>query len=276
MKLSVITLTYNNLKFTKKFVESLYNYTNDFELIVVDNGSTDGTVEYLKTLPEIKLILNKENLGYSKGNNQGLTIAEGEYIGFLNNDILLSPKWFEEIEKVFQKEKVAFISPRHINPHFDNTNDQKYLKFYKNIYNCDYEKSFDECVFSCVVTKKDVIDEIGNFDENFTPAFFEDNDLKYRAIEAGYGVFVLNTNCFYHYGSVTSKDEDYNLNKNRQYYYNKHLMGEYLSISGRERDIYKRIVEDFNRFPLNICYKMFVFFKKAKNRIRKIYRCIKK
>ena len=82
MKLSIITLTYNNLSYTKKFIESLYKYTQDFELIIVDNGSTDGTVEYLKTLNSVKLILNKENLGFSKGNNQGIGIAEGEYIGF--------------------------------------------------------------------------------------------------------------------------------------------------------------------------------------------------
>ena len=64
MKLSVITLTYNKLEYTKKFIESLYKYTKDFELIIVDNGSTDGTVEYLKSLKDVKLILNNENKGY--------------------------------------------------------------------------------------------------------------------------------------------------------------------------------------------------------------------
>ena len=128
MKLSIITLTYNNLVYTKKFIESLYKYTKDFELIIVDNGSTDGTVEYLKTLDGLKLILNKENQGFSKGNNQGIEIAQGEYIGFLNNDILLYPNWFEECEKVFETEtNVAFVSPRHVNPHFDNTDENKYL-----------------------------------------------------------------------------------------------------------------------------------------------------
>ena len=99
MKLSIITLTYNKLEYTKKFVTSLYKYTKDFELIIVDNGSSDGTVEYLKSLG-VKLILNEENHGFSRGNNQGLELAEGEYIGFLNNDILLYPNWFEECEKV--------------------------------------------------------------------------------------------------------------------------------------------------------------------------------
>ena len=50
MKLSIITLTYNKLDYTKQYLESLYKYTKDFELIIVDNGSTDGTVEYIKSL----------------------------------------------------------------------------------------------------------------------------------------------------------------------------------------------------------------------------------
>ena len=95
MKLSVITLTLNKLEYTKNFIESLKKYTKDFELIIVDNGSTDGTVEYIKSMPEIKLIQNTENKGFSAGNNQGIEIAQGEYIGFLNNDILLYPNWFE-------------------------------------------------------------------------------------------------------------------------------------------------------------------------------------
>ena len=218
MKLSIITLTYNKLEYTKQFIESLYRYTKDFELIIVDNGSTDGTVDFIKSLDKdnIKLIVNSKNLGFPKGNNQGLEIAEGEYIGFLNNDILLSPNWFEECEKVFLKEKVGFISPRHINPNFHKVNCNNYIKYFKKkfIFKTLYDKSFDECQFSCVITKNDVISNIGNFDETFTPAFFEDNDLKYRAIENGYDCFVSNLVCFFHYGSVTSRNLNYNYRKN--------------------------------------------------------------
>lgn len=278
MKLSIITLTYNKLKYTKNFIKSLYEYTRDFELIIVDNGSTDGTAEYLKTLDGVKLILNKENLGYSKGNNQGLEIAQGEYIGFLNNDILLYPNWFEECEKVFKLEHAAFASPRHINPHFDNTNEKNYIHFFRNNFNFkqDYEKNFDACEFPCVITKRDVIDKIGNFDENYTPAFFEDNDIKYRAVLAGYGVYTVNTACFYHFGSVTSAKLDYNLEKNRKYYYSKYPFAEYLSKSAFDRDIYKRIIEDFNRFPINHIYRFFTILRKIKNRIRKIYKAAAK
>ena len=272
MKLSIITLTHNKLSYTKKFVESLFRYTDDFELIIVDNASTDGTREFISKIPNAKLILNEDNLGYSKGNNQGLSIAEGEYIAFFNNDILLYPNWFENVEKVFQQENVGFISPRHINPHYDNTNERHYITFFrKNFsYKKDYEKNFDECVFSCVVTKRSVIDNIGDFDENFTPAFFEDNDLKYRAIEAGYGVYVANNVCFFHFGSITSANNDYNLKKNREYYFSKYPFAEYLTASAEERDIYKFIAYDMKKFPLNYIYTVILIWKKIKRRIKRL------
>lgn len=271
MKLSIVTLTYNKLEYTKKFIESLYRYTKDFELILVDNGSTDGTREYLKSLNNVKLILNDENKGFSKGNNQGIEIAEGEYIGFLNNDILLYPDWFEKIEAVFEKENAAFVSPRHINPHYDTTDEKTYIEYFKKNfdYRQNYEKSFDECVFSCVITKRDVIDKIGTFDENYAQAFFEDNDFKYRAIQAGYGVFVCNEVCFFHFGSVTSKNLNQNLEMNRAYYYSKYPFAEYLSISGAEKYQLQRMTRQFKSFPLNKIYEIYVLGTKIKNRLKK-------
>ena len=217
------------------------------------------------------MILNSENFGYSKGNNQGLKIAEGEYIAFLNNDILLYPNWFEECEKIFLKEKVGFISPKHINPCHKNTDEHRYINFFKKQkYKKTYEKNFIECSFACVVTRKDVLDKIGNFDENFSPAFFEDNDIKYRAIEAGYGVFVMNNVCFYHFGSTTSKNHTENFEKNRNYYYSKHPFGEYLSTT--EETLYKTQSElkIYNSCLLKSLFLLSIVPRKIKNRLKKI------
>ena len=272
MKLSIITLTYNQIEYTKKYIKSLYEFTSDFELIIVDNGSTDGTAEYIKSLPydNIKTIFNAENLGFSKGNNQGIEIAEGEYIGFLNNDILLYPNWFEECEKVFLKENAAFVSPRHVNPHYDNTDEKHYIDYFrKNSYKTEYDKSFDECVFSCVITKKDVVNKIGNFDEEYNLAFYEDNDYKYRAIEASYDVFVCNTVCFFHFGSITSAKLNQELGNNRKRYYSKYRFAEYLSQNGDEKYKCQRMIKRYQIFPLKQIYKVYLFLNKVINRIKK-------
>ena len=108
------------------------------------------------------------------------------------------------------------------------------------------------------------------FDENYTQAFFEDNDFKYRAIEAGYGVFVTNEACFFHFGSVTSKTLNQNLEANRKYYYSKYPFAEYLSISGSEKYQLQRMAKQFRVFPLNKMYEIYLIFVKIKNRLNKI------
>lgn len=272
--LSIITLTLNNIEYTKKYIESLYRFTNDFELIIVDNASTNGTVDYIESLrlekDNIKVIYNEDNKGFSKGNNQGIELAEGEYIGFLNNDILLYPNWFDKIKEVFEKENAAFVSPRHINPNYNLTSEHTYIEYFEHFkYEKPYEKNFDECVFSCVVTKKEVLDRIGVFDENFSPAFFEDNDIKYRAILAGYGVYVVNTVCFFHYGSVTSIEHNENLEQNRAYYYSKYPFAEYLSTIGDENGRLKLCTRHFQSFPLNVAYKIYLLWLKVIRRIKR-------
>lgn len=268
VRLSVITLTYNNLEYTKKFIESLYKYTSDFELIIVDNGSTDGTVDYLKSLKNIKVIFNAENAGYSKGNNQGLEIAEGEYIGFLNNDILLSPNWFEKCEEVFEKENAGFVSPVQLNPRFNRVSEKNYLKRFRP--KDGYQKTFDNCEFACCVTKRSVLEKIGNFDENFTPAFWEDDDMKYRAIDAGYDNFVVESACFFHYGSVTSIKLNQNFEKNRQYYYSKHKFAPYLPLSADEIYALKVKLRFFEGFPFSLIYSSHMFVQKVIRNLKRI------
>lgn len=93
IKLSVIILSYNTRDITKGSLESLFKAVNDsqpfpVETIVVDNGSTDGSVEMIKRFRQVKAIFNKKNLGYPRGNNQGLKSASGQYILFLNSDVI--------------------------------------------------------------------------------------------------------------------------------------------------------------------------------------------
>lgn len=92
-KLSAVILSYNTKDITRQCLESLIKTVTDnkplpIEIIVIDNGSTDGSVEMIKSFSNVKTIFNAKNLGYPRGNNLGLRSASGEYILFINSDII--------------------------------------------------------------------------------------------------------------------------------------------------------------------------------------------
>lgn len=238
-KISIITLTYNKLKeATKPFLDYLYHRGGgNFELVIVDNGSTDGTVEFLKYFEKchdnVRVIYNSENLGYSKGCNQGIRVAQGDIIGLLNNDILFSSDWMKQIVDFLEKEpNVGFVSPTSIEAYacsewwFNRRRKRRAKKV-------PYVKSI-KCSFSCVFAKRRLFDEIGLFDENFTPAYFEDDDICWRAMFAGYVNYNLNDVYFYHKGSLTGKSlTSYNqiFEKNKKYFFEKYADKPYVEAS---------------------------------------------
>lgn len=237
---AIITLTYNKLEqATKPFLDSLYKFTSEdeFDLYIVDNNSTDGTVDYIKDFAKnhnnIRLIFNSENLGYSKGNNVGLKEVlnnDYEFIGLLNNDILFTPDWLEKTLDGFSKgENIGMASPRS-NEHCKLT-PQNYLEGYEK-----FLKKFKGDVkyplapfFSCVIIKKEVIDKIGLLDEAFTPAFWEDWDYAFRAQYAGYNMIYVNNAFIFHNHSTTSSSIPSEIpERNKRYFFKKHPLGRYI------------------------------------------------
>ena len=116
---SIVMLTYNQLDDTKLCVESLFKHTADvnYELIFVDNGSTkDDTIAYLDNLKKehknIKTIYNKENLGFACANNQGIELAEGDYVLLLNNDVILTDGWLSRMINIAESDsKIGVVAP---------------------------------------------------------------------------------------------------------------------------------------------------------------------
>lgn len=240
MKTAIITLTYNKLnEATKPYLESLYKFTpeNEFDLYLVDNASSDGTKEYIKDFAKnhsnIEIIENKENLGYSKGNNIGIVATmkkEYDYIALLNNDILLTPNWLIDTINAFKKdEQLGMLSPR--NNEKCKLKPENYLKGYKK-YLSKFKNPLKYVVtpfFSCVIIKKEVIDKIGLFDENYTPAFWEDNDLSFRAMYQGYSLAYCNSTFIFHNHSTTSSQIDRKIpQRNKEYFFKKHPLGKYI------------------------------------------------
>lgn len=273
-KLSIITLTYNKLnEATKPFLKSLYasmQNESDFELILVDNGSTDGTVEFLKDFASrksnVKVIYNSENLGFSKGCNQGADAAQYDYIAFLNNDILLPSGWQDDLFEIFEKEPEAgLISPFQIEG--SEYSEWMYPKVSERMFNkrsCDYKLAISSH-FSCVMTKKTLFYKIGKFDENFTPAYFEDDDLSWRYLFAGYKNFISQKSYIFHKGSITGKslpDLKQIFEKNRAYYFQKYadksFVLAYWFLKSELEYVRARFIKYKNK---RLLYKLSMFFK---------------
>ncbi|MDI6604607.1 MAG: glycosyltransferase [Thermoanaerobacteraceae bacterium] len=233
---SIVILTHNQLEYTKLCIESIRKYTAvPYEIIIVDNASNDGTVEYLETQDDIKLIKNKENLGFAAGCNQGISIAEGEYIVLLNNDTIVTENWLNNLLYCLHNaDDAAIVGPvtnnisgkQKIAAEYMDINDMH--EFAKNINNQKqiWKKAL-RLVGFCMLARKSLFDEIGLFDENYGIGNFEDDDLCLRALLRGYNLYISTTTFIHHFGSITFKNMNIDyaeiMRKNENYF--KHKWG---------------------------------------------------
>ena len=110
---SIVILNMNTCALLRQCVESIRKYTDrgTYELIVVDNGSTDGSVPWIVAQPDIRYIINEQNEGFPKGCNQGMAIARGTEILLLNSDVIVTPLWLSNMREVlYMDESVGAVS----------------------------------------------------------------------------------------------------------------------------------------------------------------------
>ena len=214
-------LTCNQLDYTRMCVESLLEHTKTpYELIVVDNGSTDGTLDYLNELvrahTHIRLIANPVNLGFGAGNNQGMAVAEGEYIVLLNNDLILTDGWLERmIGGARRSERIGVVGPRSNRASGPQEMPADYAdlpqmhELAAHIASEQDGKGFQHprVVGFCMLIKRAVIEKIGGFDERFGLANFEDDDFCWRVNTAGFECWVADDVFVHHFGSRTFAGE---------------------------------------------------------------------
>lgn len=216
-KVSIIVLCYNNLeKCTKSCIESILKSKNKsaYELIVVDNASTDKTVDWLKEkavgLNNIKIIANKYNEGFARGNNIGIKVATGEYIIILNNDTIVTDFWIDNLCNPLKNETVGAVGPltncidslQEVKiPGLDISNWEQQSKQYLS--NNDQDLIYvKKLCFFCVAFKKEVLVKIGLLDEKFGLGNFEDDDLCMR-ISKKYKLAIAKSCFIYHQGSAS-------------------------------------------------------------------------
>ncbi len=211
--ISIITSVHNQLDMNKLFYESIKSNTVlPFELIVIDNNSTDGSKEFFKEKADI-LIENKENFSYPYCQNQGITVANYEYLAFFNNDILVSKEWDKKILQIMNDQSIEVISFA-TNDHLENKEVQRKLHkkwkrikytvraflgtnmkalklmvklFYGNFdkfcsarYHTFQKKLIEGFSGSCIVIKRSAFEKIGIWDERLQAADF---DLFFRTKE---------------------------------------------------------------------------------------------
>ncbi|MGC2062676.1 MAG: glycosyltransferase, partial [Thermodesulfovibrionales bacterium] len=216
--ISIVILTFNQLEHTKECVGSIRKHTPEpHEIIFVDNGSKDGTVQWLKKLVKenanYNVIENGTNFGFSKGCNQGISAAKGDFILLLNNDVVVTGNWMSGmLECCKSAHDVGIVGPM--------TNSisgpQKVEDVgYTSLKQLDeYAKRFRDrrryrriplrrIVGFCMLFRRELSDKIGQLDENFGTGNYEDDDYCLRAALAGYRNIIAGDVFIHHYGSAS-------------------------------------------------------------------------
>ncbi|MEW6659546.1 MAG: glycosyltransferase [Thermodesulfobacteriota bacterium] len=220
---SIIIPVFNNLSLTRQCLEAIEENTDaPHEIIVVDNGSSDGTRDYLHRLEAgglVRAITNRANLGFAKASNQGAQAARGEYLVFLNNDTIVQPGWLRELVNAAQKdEKIGAVGAKLLYP--DDSiqhagvvfNEKKLVHHIYKYFNRDHpavnkEREFQAVTAACMLIQKDLFFKVGAFPEGYRNGL-EDVDLCFTLREQGYKNVYTPRAVVYHLESKTPGRHD--------------------------------------------------------------------
>jgi GT2 family glycosyltransferase/Tfp pilus assembly protein PilF len=217
---SVIVLCCNELEYTRRCLESVFRHTRaPYELILVDNGSTDGTPDYLEEVrthagpARVEVIRNETNRGFPAGCNQGLARAQGRYVVFLHNDTVVTAHWLHRLVagSLHDWPRVGMVGPvtnnapdaqrvpgRHAAlEDLDAFAEGRAREFAGRVLPVRRLTGF------CLLARREVLDRVGGFDERFGLGFFDDDDLCVRTREAGFQLLLALDAFVHHFGGRT-------------------------------------------------------------------------
>jgi GT2 family glycosyltransferase len=217
---SVIILNFNGASLLEECISSVEKTVYaPLEIVVVDNNSTDGSLELLTSFPAVKVIRNKKNYGYAEGNNIGISQSNGKYFVTLNNDVTIEPDWLNKpVALLEENERIGAISCRQMSYH-DKTRIDGLFHFFKpdltliplgegRLPDEDPRYRMTGRVFSVnggsAVIRRKMFDEVGRFDARFF-AYLDEVDLCMRAFLHGWWSVYVPEAVVYHKGSVSFK-----------------------------------------------------------------------
>ena len=199
-KVSVIVVTYNNIELNRLCLESLDKYSqyDPMEIIVVDNASNDGTQAFLSEWvtngKNRRLILNEDNRGFAAANNQGLSIANGNYLVMLNNDTHVTLGWVRTLVRHLERDKtIGLISPvtnnigneAKIDIAYDGMNQMQLKSSAFTRRHIGKTYPLKTAAFFCAMMPRTTFELVGTLDEAFGLGFFEDDDYCRRIEQHG-------------------------------------------------------------------------------------------
>jgi O-antigen biosynthesis protein len=308
--LSIIIVNYNVKEFLQNLIYSIRKAASglDYEIIVVDNASSDGSVELMcEKFPDITLIANKENLGFSKANNMGLKIAKGKYLLLLNPDTLVQENTFTEMIKYFEENpQTGLAGCKILNP--DGTlqlacrrsfpgpwtsfckvtglssmfpNSRIFARYNLTYLNENETYEVDAVSGSFMMIKREVYEKVGGLDEQFF-MYGEDLDWCYRIQKEGYKVnYVHSTQIIHYKGESTrrsSLDEIKHFYNAMHLFVKKHLSTSFLvEIILRSAIIFRRFFAFLGSRKLIVLSVLldFIFFNISLFLAEKVYESVR-
>ncbi len=249
MDLSIIIVNYNVKEFLQNLLHSIEKASLKIskEIIVIDNASDDGSVELIREkFSSIKLIQNKINLGFGRANNQGLVIAQGKYILFINPDCIVSENTLDNMISFFEDHPecglagckilnsdgslqlacrrgfpgpwTSFTKVTGLSNLFPKS--KIFARYNLTYMDEDQTYEVDAVSGSFMIIRKEVYEKVGGFDEQFF-MYGEDLDLCYRVQKAGYKVFYVHTTQVIHYKGESTKRS--NIDETKMFYNAMHV-----------------------------------------------------
>lgn len=217
-KTSIIIPVFNQLNYTKQCIDRIRSNTpGPFEIIVVNNGSTDGTKEYLDSLQsgEFKIQHLNENTGFINACNQGAKLATGEFLVFLNNDTLPEDGWLEALISAMETiPNVGAVGAKLVYPDgklqeagslvFSDSTPWNFGKgddAEKPQYNYIRETPYSSA--ACLLIPRKLFEQIGGFDQRYSPAYWEDVDLAFEVRKRGFKVIYQPAARIIHFEGIT-------------------------------------------------------------------------